>query len=444
MESELGGSPGSGTVFLAAAAFLGAMLMAGLMTAFFRVSGLYRNGLLEAERVGRILSGYLESSRRFLLTVSTLYLALTVLGCFAWGRILADGWSGVLNLQFYGLLVVTVVLTWTLGGLIFKRIAAETAVGYTRLLGTVLFPLYWLLRPWTVAQLWLMDRVDDTLWTGETLPHLSTGEIRSLLSEDSDRVTLEDEEREMIQSIFSFHDTAVREIMVPRIDMMALDAADPVERVISGVNQARHSRIPVCEGSMDKITGILYAKDLLDLVEGGQFVAADKVVGNLMRPAYFIPESKKIDEVLAEFRTKRIHMAIVIDEYGGTAGLVTLEDVLEEIVGEIEDEFDQEESLFAWLDECTLRVDPKIDLEDLQELLGITLPAEGSETLGGLIYEAAGKVPETGEQFEVAELAVFVEEVADQRILQVKIRAAEPLPGYARSERSGTDRDAKG
>jgi CBS domain containing-hemolysin-like protein len=125
-------------------------------------------------------------------------------------------------------------------------------------------------------------------------------------------------------------------------------------------------------------------------------------------------------------------MAIVIDEYGGTAGLVTLEDVLEEIVGEIEDEFDQDECLFEWVDDRTLRLDPKIDLEDLQELIGVPLTGGGSETLGGLIYEAAGKVPEEGEQVVVANFTVKVQKVVDQRILQVMLLSSDPLPGYAR------------
>jgi CBS domain containing-hemolysin-like protein len=188
---------------------------------------------------------------------------------------------------------------------------------------------------------------------------------------------------------------------------------------------------------VDRITGLLYAKDLLALVAEGRLAGEGRVVGDLARPAYFIPESKKIDEVLAEFRHKRIHMAIVIDEYGGTAGLVTLEDVLEEIVGEIEDEFDDRERLYEWLDERTLRVDPKIDLEDLQELLGVPLPAEeGSETLAGLVYQAAGRVPDAGDQVTIADLTVVVEAVEDQRILRVRIVAPEPLPGHASALRA--------
>jgi CBS domain containing-hemolysin-like protein len=253
--------------------------------------------------------------------------------------------------------------------------------------------------------------------------------------EDRD-VQLDEEEREMIHSIFSFQDTVVREIMVPRIDVVALDVNDPFATAVATINATRHSRIPVCDGGPDKVVGILYSKDLLGLVEGDQLVTAGKSLSELLRPAYFVPESKKIDEVLDEFRSKRIHMAVVIDEYGGTAGLVTLEDVIEEIVGEIEDEFDEEETLLTWVDDRRVRLDPKIDLEDLEEVLGVPLGhaegAETSETLGGLIYEAAGKVPDSGDRIEVGGYHITVEKVADQRIVRVLLEADTPLPGHAR------------
>jgi CBS domain containing-hemolysin-like protein len=145
-----------------------------------------------------------------------------------------------------------------------------------------------------------------------------------------------------------------------------------------------------------------------------------------------VAERKRLEEVIDEFRSKRVHMAVVIDEYGGTAGLVTLEDVIEEIVGEIEDEFDEEEKLFEWLDDRSLKVDPKIDLEDLRDVLGVELPLDdGSETLAGLVYEAAGKVPESGDEVEIAGMSVRVERVEDQRIRQVRISSEDPLPGAA-------------
>lgn len=425
----------SAWLILLLGAWLGAMVLGGLMTAWYRISGLQSNGLLEEESLGPVLRSYLKNDRLFQSTLGTLYLVFTALGCFAWGNLLNSLWTGPLNIQFYLVFVCVVLLAWTLGGLVFKLLAINTAVTYARVAGTVLFPVAWLLRPWSLLMLAGMDRMDDTLWTGDMQSHLSAGEIRSLISDDgAENVVLDDDEREMIQSIFEFHDKAVREIMIPRIDMTALDGEGLVAEMLSPVIASGHSRIPIYEGGVDKITGILYSKDLLKLVKEGQLGGAGLQLADLTREAYFIPESKKIDEVLDEFRAKRIHMAIVIDEYGGTAGLVTLEDVIEEIVGEIEDEFDSEEKLLSWVDDCNVRLDPKLNLEDLGEMLGIDLTeaegAETSETLGGLIYEAAGKVPEKGDRMQVAQYRITVEDIQDQRIRRVLLHSDVPLPGF--------------
>ncbi len=431
-------------VILGGLTWLGAMLLAGLMTAHYRVSGLHRNGLLEDEALGPVLRGYLAEPRRFQVTIGTMYLALTFLGSLGLARLMAALWTvdltGSGGWLFLLVFVVAALLLWDLGGLVFRKVAGDTAVSYGRVVGSLVYPLTWLLRPWAGLMLFLMDRVDDTLWMSDMQTHLSAGEIRSYLSSEGQDVALDDDEREMIQSIFSFHDTAVREIMIPRIDMVALDCEEDPEKILSEAIASGHSRIPVYLGSIDKVTGILYAKDLLKLVHEGGFGETGTSVSDLVRPAYFIPESKKIDDVLDEFRSQRIHMAVVIDEYGGTAGLVTLEDVLEEIVGEIEDEFDEEEVLLQWVDEQTVRLDPKINLEDLEEELGVDLTevegSETSETLGGLIYEAAGNVPTEGDVIEVADYAVTVEAVEDQRLLRILLRAPQILPGFARREES--------
>lgn len=417
--------------------WLGAMLLAGLMSAHYRVSGLYRNGLIEESRLGPVVRDYVEDDRRFQVTIGTLYLLLTLLGAFGWGEILSQLWGASRDLTFHVMYAVTAVLAWSLGGLVFKMLAAGTALNYTRFVGAIVYPFSWLLRPWSSLMLAVMNRLDDTLWLTEAQPHLSAGEIRSLINTDGQDNTLDEDEREMIQSIFTFHDTAVREIMIPRIDMVTFDGDLEVSEALAMVIDEGHSRVPVYEGTVDKVVGILYAKDLLKLYREGGIDGKGVKLAGLVREAYFIPESKKIDEVLDEFRAKRIHMAVVIDEYGGTAGLVTLEDVIEEIVGEIEDEFDEEERLLTWVDERTVRLDPKIDLEDLAEELGVTFAeAEGvetSETLGGLIYEAAGNVPSKGDVVEVAGFQVTVEEVADQRLMLVLMQYAQELPGHARS-----------
>jgi len=183
---------------------------------------------------------------------------------------------------------------------------------------------------------------------------------------------------------------------------------------------------------VDKVVGVLYAKDLLALVQDGSLATGGRTLSELMHDAYFVPESKKIDEVLDDFRAKKNHMAVVIDEYGGTAGIVTLEDIIEEIVGEIEDEFDDEAALYEWVDDRTLKVDPKIDLEDLTEVMGRALPLpedDVPETLGGLLYEAAGNVPAPGDTVALDDLVFEIVAVEDQRIMTALIRSPQPLPG---------------
>ena len=436
MDVDGSGAWAGATLWLIAlGAYLVAMLLIGLLAALFRVNGLARHGLLEPEALERLPRAVLEAPRRITLSIGSLYLAATGVGCAAVSELVHALRPEEDPLRHFALVAVLVVVAWSLGGLLVKLASTHAAVAYAQVFGRLLQPVDWVLRPWTRLLAGAGGRLDDTTWSVEALPHLSTGEIRSLIVEKDDDVNLEEDEREMIQSIFGFHETAVKEIMVPRIDMVALDVSTPVPEALSVLVECGHSRVPLHEGNVDKITGLLYTKDLLALVDSGRLDDAGRSLGDLARPAYFVPESKKLDEVLAEFRTQRIHMAVVIDEYGGTAGVVTMEDVIEEIVGEIEDEFDEAESLYEWLDDRTLRVDPKIDLEDLNEVLGVELPLdEGSETLAGLIYEAAGKVPEAGDMTTVAGFEVTVERVEDQRILSVRVRAEAPFPGHGDEE----------
>jgi CBS domain containing-hemolysin-like protein len=430
--------PQSTRLILALAGFILAMMMLVLLTAFFRVTGLARNGLLEPEAVNGALRRALSEPRRYIVALGTWYLLTTVLSVSTLAQEASLIWPQMSPLRFHVVSALGLTLIWSFAGAVVKARASRDALDTMRVLGTMVQPLVWLLTPWSML-LVRSEQEDDTAWSAEAMPHLSTDEIRSLMHDDED-VNLEDDEKEMIRSIFGFHETTVKEIMIPRIDMISLDGSLSVTEAMTAVVQCRHSRIPLHDGSIDKVTGLLYAKDLLGLVEAGGNFDSTRAVSELARPAYFFPESKKLDDVLEEFRSNRIHMAVVIDEYGGTAGLVTLEDVLEEIVGEIEDEFDEQEKLFDWQDERNLQVEPKIDLEDLQEVLGVELPVdEGSETLAGLIYEAAGKVPEKGDKVEIAGLSVTVLNVEDQRILKVAIQSVDPLPGSRRAQEGSVE-----
>ncbi len=242
-------------------------------------------------------------------------------------------------------------------------------------------------------------------------------EIRSWVSADQGENGLEKEERAMIYSIFQFGETLCREIMVPRIDINGLEMHATVQEAIDVFTKTGHSRVPVYEETIDDVIGLLYAKDLLatDLTE------KDKTeVRPFLRKAYFIPESKNVDELLREMQAQGIHMAVVVDEYGGTAGLVTLEDIVEEIVGEIRDEYDQaEELLFQKISDDEVIFSGRIALDDVFDILGVDLTDDMADTLGGYVYGQIGRVPVGGEQIKVDGWLLTVSQVIGRRIRKV-------------------------
>lgn len=248
---------------------------------------------------------------------------------------------------------------------------------------------------------------------------INQAELKTLIDVVEEKGTLDKTEREMIHSIFEFGETMVKEVMVPRMDMVCVEKNTPIEEVLMLVKEKGHSRIPVYDEKVDSIVGILFVKDLLPYMREKKEVPD---LLDLVRKVYFIPESKRIDELLREFQKERTHMAIVVDEYGGTAGLVTLEDVIEEIVGEIRDEYDREKPLIQKVDENTWLVEGKIDIEDLNETLGLTVPTEEDyESLGGFIFSLLGSVPQEKEEVKYQGLRLIVEKVQKQRIRKVRI-----------------------
>ena len=251
-------------------------------------------------------------------------------------------------------------------------------------------------------------------------------EIKTVVDAGEEGGVLEEEEKEMIYSIFDFGDTLTREVMVPRIDVVAIDASMPLTEAADLVIQATHSRVPVYQDTIDNVVGVLYAKDLLRVLRAGDLTVP---LTQVARPAYFVPEAKKVSDLLEELQKRRVHVAIVVDEYGGVAGLVTIEDILEEIVGEIQDEYDaSEEPLFQQEAEGAYVFDARANLDDVSQLLGAPLPADESyDTLGGFLYTQLGKVPVAGEQLHFGEWVIQVLNVSGRRIGKVRVRR-EPSP----------------
>ena len=247
-------------------------------------------------------------------------------------------------------------------------------------------------------------------------------QIKTLVDAGEEGGFIEEDEREMIYSIFELGDTLAREVMVPRVDVIAIDVDRPIADALAVIVEGGHSRIPVYQDTVDNIVGMLYAKDLL----GHWPDFADLALKDILREVYYVPETKPVDKLLQELQQLKVHIAVVVDEYGGVAGLVTIEDILEEIVGEIQDEYDSEEDVMEVVGQNEVIFNSRADLDDVNYELGIDLPTDSSDTVGGLMYSSLGRVPVVGDtvRFEDAELTVL--SVIGRRMEKIRVRCLEP------------------
>lgn len=251
-------------------------------------------------------------------------------------------------------------------------------------------------------------------------PFLTPDEIKAIVAIGEEEGVIEEEERKMIHSILEFGDTLVKEIMVPRTEMVAIPETTSIKEALELARKEGYSRIPVYSGNIDNIVGILYVKDMIAFVEKGKM---DLKVSEIKREPFFVPETKRVDELLKEFQRNKTHMAIVLDEYGGTAGLVTLEDVLEEIVGEIFDEYDfKEEARIEQISENEWIADGKLDIEVIEDYFDVEISEEETETLGGFVSSLLGHVPIPGEKCQYEGYEFEVISIAGRRVDKVKIK----------------------
>ena len=392
-------------------------------TAFFSLSKINRNRLKEkgSKRANRVLS-LLDDSRNLLITILTGNTIVNVAAATIAALLAADISR---NLQFpkelavaIEIVVVTIILL-VLSEITPKIFAVKNAVWLAELyalpiqiISYLLFPLTQLLAqfPIVVSKM-IVSRSDKYL--------LSKDELKALIEVGQKKGTLVEEEKEMIQSIFEFTKTSVKEIMIPRTDMVCVDKKISFENLVKIIKEKGHTRLPVFDERVDNIIGILHAKELLPSIRTKtNHISFD----SLVRPALFIPESKMIDELLKDFQKEKKHMAIVVDEYGGTAGLITLEDIIEEIVGEIQDEYDTEEPLYQIINNETILVNAKIDLDELNEKLKLDLPTDTNyESLGGLILNIIGSLPKLKDEITYQRYKFVIEKVEKNRIIQVSI-----------------------
>ncbi|HNZ26512.1 MAG TPA: hemolysin family protein [Spirochaetota bacterium] len=230
-----------------------------------------------------------------------------------------------------------------------------------------------------------------------------------------------DYDKKMIENIISLGEISVKEIMVPRIDVVLINKNSAIEEIIKIVDEKGRSRLPVYNDNIDDIVGVLHAKDLLKYFTKNR----DFDLSNILREPYFVPESKIIKDLLIEFREKKIHLAIVVDEYGGMSGIVCLEDIIENIVGEIQDEFDNESEDIIKIDDNKYLIDGKTSLEDLNEALNLDIENDDIDTVGGLLYMLFGKIPSKNESIQYKNLKFSVESILDRKIKKVKLEIEE-------------------
>ncbi len=268
---------------------------------------------------------------------------------------------------------------------------------------------------------WLSERLTVSLngHNGPEPPLVTEEEIMTLVDAGEEEGTIQQDEKEMIYSVLRLDETLAREVMVPRVDVIAIETGTPLAEARDIASGSGHSRLPVYEGSLDHVVGLLYAKDLLEVWRTG---GDDVPLESILRPALFVPETKRVSDLLRELRDARVHMAIVVDEYGGTSGVVTIEDIVEEIVGEIVDEYDtDEEEPYQKIKEDLYIFDGRIDLDDFNHLLDIELSDELGDTLGGYITGHLGRLPAEGETLMAAPYRLEVLSIDDRRIRKVRV-----------------------
>jgi len=395
-----------------------------------RVEQLVDEGSSGARRVRRLL----EEPGRF-LAVSQL--GLTVIGFFASAYAavsLVEKFSSFLaglgvekgGADTLALIVVTVILA--LFTIIFAELVPKTlALANTERFAIALsLPIEFLAR--TLGPL-IRLLTGVTAWIAKLFganvsneAQITAEELRLIVERGGEQGVLEAEEEQMINSIIELGERRLHEVMIPRIAIVSLPASTTLDEAIDKVVDEGHSRIPVYEESIDEVVGILYAKDLLPILKAG--AGPRPTLRSLLRAPVFVPESMTIDDLLHEFQRRKVHIAIVLDEYGGTAGLLTIEDLLEEIVGEIQDEYDTEEPMVVRISDDEARVDGRADVDDLAELFDTELGLEDEDeydTVGGLIYHRIGGVPSPGDVVEVDGLVLTVESTDGRRVGKVLV-----------------------
>ncbi len=359
-----------------------------------------------------------------LITNNFVNIGIVILSTF----ILHD-WLQAIQDSLLRFLIEVVLVTAVLllfGEIIPKIYASKNAVKFARATSLFLYAALILFKPLSQILVASTNFIDKKI--KRKGPEISVDELSHALEIAND-INETDEEHKILKSIISFGDTSVKQVMTARVDVVAIDYKTKYSDVLKIIEESGFSRIPVYKGAFDTVVGILYIKDLLPHLDKNNNFKWQK----LLRTPYFVPESKKLDDLLKSFQNRKIHIAIVVDEYGGTSGIITLEDVLEEIVGEISDEFDDDEYVYSKLDENNYVFEAKIPLNDLYRILKLDdekpfEEAKGdADTLGGLVIELAGKIPQKNERISYRNYIFTVEAADKRRIKRIKLTIKQPM-----------------
>lgn len=390
----------------------------------------------DGNKAAIIVNKFLEEPSKLLATIQV---GITLAGFFASAysaKTLSVEFSDYLStipilspyaegLSFVLITILISFLTLVLGELVPKRLALERSdkvalnvAGIINLVSIITLPIVKVLSGTTNAIAKLLGGSDNVMDE-----NITEEEIRTMINVGEEKGIFQETETEMINSIFEFDDTVVKEVMTPRTDMVTIEVDTCVDEILDVIVEEGFSRIPVYEDTIDNIIGILYIKDIFAMIkENRQWQANLK---EIIRPAYFVPEYKKIDELFKEMQKSKTHIAIVIDEYGGTAGLITIEDLLEEIVGNIFDEYDDVVQDYEKIDDNTYVVSGMLAISEVNDILDRELPEEEFDTISGMLLSLSGKIPEVGDEVSYDNVTFRVQEVDDKRISKIRISKVE-------------------
>jgi putative hemolysin len=375
--------------------------------------------------ISRYLLNLLENPRRLLVTI-LLGNTIVNVGASIIGVALAieySKYSGISEELVLTLQIIILTLLILLFGEVTPKIwGARNSFALARI---ICIPLYWinvLIYPVSETLTELIKSLTPTNRLKKARMAIQPEEISELANLGHERGTIIEEEHGLIQSIVSFRSVAVHEVMTPRVDMVAISVDTKFEELVEIITRTGHSRLPLYRDTLDEIAGIIYSKDILPYLKKEELRPRISLA-RIARKAMFIPKTKMINDLMLEFQEKRMHIAIVVDEYGGTAGLITLEDIIEEIIGEIRDEYDKEESSIIKQGDNSYLVLGKLSVDELNELLDLNIKPENEEyeTLGGLVLNHAGQIPREGYTFQLENHKFTVKEVVNKRIKKVLV-----------------------